>query len=79
MRAFKPLNHSDLSMRHCDPKAACPNAKIDENFAIIIKNFIVMLRFFYKKAFCGCKSQIFVFGNRIAGREKELGSLAGVA
>ena len=26
-----------------------------------------------------CKSQVFGFGNRFAGREKELGSLADVA
>ena len=35
-----------------------------------------MLRFFEKKAFGGCKSQIHVIGYRIAGRETELGSLS---
>ena len=29
---------------------------------------MVMLRFFEKKAFGGCKSQIFVFGYRVVGR-----------
>ena len=32
-----------------------------------------MLRFFEKKAFCGCKSQIFVFGYWIAGRGDRAG------
>ena len=35
-----------------------------------------MLRFFGKKAFGGCKSQIFFIGYRIVGRETELGSLS---
>ena len=43
------------------------------------KNFIIMLRFFEKKAFGGCKSQIFVFGNQFAGHEKELGCQADIA
>ena len=30
-----------------------------------------MLRFFGTKAFGGCKSQLFVIGYRIAGRETE--------
>ena len=34
---------------------------------------------FQKKAFDGCKSQIFVIGYRIVGRETELGSLSVVA
>ena len=34
-----------------------------------MKNFIIMWRFFERKAFVGCKSQIFVFGNLIDGRE----------
>ena len=38
-----------------------------------------MLRFFEKKAFGGCKSQIFVFGHWIAGLKAELITLAGVA
>ena len=38
-----------------------------------------MLRFFEKKAFGGCKSQIFVVGYQIVGRETELGSLSDVA
>ena len=38
-----------------------------------------MLRFFGTKAFGGCKSQLFVIGYRIAGRETELGSLSDVA
>ena len=38
-----------------------------------------MLRFFGKKAFGGCKSQIFVNAYRINGRETELGSLSDVA
>ena len=38
-----------------------------------------MLRFFGKKAYGGCKSQIFVIGYQIAGRETELGSLSHVA
>ena len=33
-----------------------------------------MLRFFEKKAFGGCKSQIFVIGYRFAGPETELGT-----
>ena len=32
-----------------------------------------MLRFFEQKAFCGCKSQIFVFGYWIAGRGDRAG------
>ena len=38
-----------------------------------------MLRFFEKKGFGGCKSQKFVIGYRIVGRETELGSLSDVA
>ena len=37
-----------------------------------------MLIFFEKKAFGGCKSQIFVIEYRIAGRKTELGSLSDV-
>ena len=37
------------------------------NCLCTIKNFMIMLRFFKQKAFCGCKSQIFVFGYWIAG------------
>ena len=32
-----------------------------------------MLRFSEKKAFGGCKGQIFVIGNQIAGREDKIG------
>ena len=46
------------------------------NCLCTIKNFMNMLRFFEKKAFGGCKSQIHVIGYRIAGRETELGSLS---
>ena len=35
-----------------------------------------MLIFFVKKAFSGCKSQIFVNGYRIDGRETEFDSLS---
>ena len=37
---------------------------------------MIMSRFFEKKAFSGCKSQIFVNGYRIAGYETELVSLS---
>ena len=37
-----------------------------------------MLKFFEKKAFSGCKSQIFVIGYRIVGRETEFGSRSDV-
>ena len=38
-----------------------------------------MLRFFGKKAFGGCKSQIFTIEYQFAGRETELVSLSDVA
>ena len=43
------------------------------NCLCIIKNFMIMLRFFEQKSFCGCKSQIFVFGYWIAGRGDRAG------
>ena len=43
-----------------------------------VKLFQICLSF-YKKAVSGCKSQIFVIGYRVVGRETELDSLSDVA
>ena len=38
-----------------------------------LKNFLIFLRFFEKKAFCGCKSQMFVIGEKNARRGVRVG------